>query len=198
MNGSSGSAGFTTISKQYTLPTMYKAIDEGVDMLQLEILANNKDRLNYFIDSVGKYISDTKHNPIAYIFEFKTESNKTTSVDVAMSVVNEKHMEATVVMAAFDIAVLKYVHQKYPGIKTALICKADSKSSFRKQLNDLGFDPSIYYAEYPLVNDALVKDCKSRKIRLMTWIVNDKEEIKKLRRMGVSGINSDTPNLFSE
>jgi len=198
LNKETGLPSFTRISKQFTLPNIYKAIDEGVNMIQLEVLANNKERLIYFVDSVEKYVSEKKKGPQLYMLEMKGDANPGPLVEMVMNVVNEKQLAERVVVTSFDIKLLQNLHQRYPTIKTALASRADNKNSFRKQLNDLDFTPTIYYAEYPLINDALVKDCHNRKIILMTWAVNDKEEVNKLRKMGVRGIMTDHPDLLNE
>jgi glycerophosphoryl diester phosphodiesterase len=44
----------------------------------------------------------------------------------------------------------------------------------------------------------LVKECKSKKVKLIPWTVNNISSINKLTKMGVDGIISDYPNLFFE
>ena len=113
-----------------------------------------------------------------------------------MKVVNEKGIAARTVIQSFDIRTLQYLHANYPKIKTALLVEADNKSSFRKQLKDLGFTPTIYSPEASLITAELIKECHSKKIKVIPWTVNDKARIEELKMMGVNGVISDYPNLF--
>ena len=71
------------------------------------------------------------------------------------------------------------------------------KQSLQEQLKALGFTPTIYSPEYSLVNESLIKACHNLDIKIIPWTVNSKEEIQRLKSLGVDGIISDFPNLFS-
>ena len=44
----------------------------------------------------------------------------------------------------------------------------------------------------------LIDHCRNYKTKVIPWTVNDKKEMKGLKRMGVDGIITDYPNLFNE
>ncbi len=169
-------------------------------------IAVYKPRLADLIDSVERYISVKKSKKVLYNIETKTMPSTDNVfhpapeafVDMLMRVINEKGIADRVIIQSFDIRTLQYLHQKYPSIKTSLLAEADNKSSFRKQIKDLGFTPTIYSPELALVTDVLVKDCHSRKMKIIPWTVNDKSEIGRLRSLKVDGVISDYPNLFNE
>lgn len=119
-------------------------------------------------------------------------------VELLMKEVKENNMEDFVIIQSFDFRTLQYLHKHYPTIKTAMLVEAVSKSSFRKQMKDIGFTPTIYSPESVMVIPALIKDCHDRNIKIIPWTVNDKEKIKEFKKMGVDGIISDYPNLFNE
>jgi len=113
-----------------------------------------------------------------------------------MKVIQQKKIEERVIIQSFDRRTLQYLHKKYPSIKTTLLVEALDKNSFRKQLKDLGFNPTIYSPEQVLVNSNLIRECHKRNIEIIPWTVNDKKEIIKLKKMGIDGIISDYPDLF--
>lgn len=115
-----------------------------------------------------------------------------------MRVIFEKKIENRVIIQSFDIRTLHYLHKKYPKIKTALLVEDFDKKEFLKQIEDLGFVPTIYSPAQNLVTPQLVKECKSRKVKLIPWTVNNFSDIHKFTKMGVDGIISDYPNLFFE
>ena len=76
-----------------------------------------------------------------------------------------------------------------------MLVEADYKRSFRKQLDDLGFIPSIHSPAYELVTNNLIAACHEKNIRIIPWTVNDKVTFDKLKNMGVDGIITDYPDL---
>ena len=164
-----------------------------------------KPSLAALIDSVENYISATNKAKIFYNIETKTkpETDKlyhpapAAFVDMLMKVIQQKKIEDRVTIQSFDRRTLQYLHKKYPTIKTALLIEATDKNSFRKQLKDLGFTPSVYSPEQSLINPNLIAECHKRNIQIIPWTVNDKKEIIKFKKLGVDGIISDYPDLYN-
>lgn len=119
-------------------------------------------------------------------------------VELLMKVIKENEMEEYVIIQSFDFRTLQYLHKNYPKIKTAMLIEANNKSSFRKQIKDIGFTPDIYSPESIMVIPDLVKDCHDLNMKIIPWTVNDKKKIDELKKMGVDGIITDYPNLFNE
>lgn len=131
--------------------------------------------------------SDNKYHPAPAEF-----------VELLMKEIKDNQMEEYVIIQSFDFRTLQYLHQHYPNIKTAMLVEADSKSSFRKQMKDIGFTPTIYSPEMALVIPGLVNECHELNMKIIPWTVNDKKKIEELKAMGVDGIITDYPNLFNE
>ena len=166
----------------------------------------HKPLLSEVIDSVETYIKENQKPAIYYNIETKTNfqtdgvyhPEPKEFVDLMMDVIFEKKIENRVIIQSFDIRTLHYLHQKHPDIKTALLVEDFDKKDFLKQIEDLGFVPTIYSPAQNLVTPKLVKECKSKKVKLIPWTVNNISSINKLTKMGVDGIISDYPNLFFE
>ncbi len=119
-------------------------------------------------------------------------------VELLMKEIKENEMEDQVIIQSFDFRTLQYLHKNYPKIKTAMLVEANNKSSFRKQIKDIGFTPDIYSPEFTLVIPDLIKDCHDLNMQIIPWTVNDKKKINELKKMGVDGIITDYPNLFND
>ncbi len=166
----------------------------------------HKPLLSEVIDSVEIYAKENRKSPLYYNIETKTtpetdgifHPEPKEFVDLIMRVIFEKKIENRVIIQSFDIRTLHYLHQKHPEIKTALLVEDFDKKEFLKQIEDLGFDPTIYSPAQNLVTPKLVKECKSKGVKLIPWTVNDLKSIDSLTKMGVDGIISDYPNLFLE
>lgn len=165
-----------------------------------------KPSLSALIDSVEAYTSKNRLPKVYYNIETKTLPSTDNVfhpapapfVDMLMKVILDKHIAKRVIIQSFDMRTLKYLHQKYPKIKTALLVDGADRNSFRKQLNDLGFTPTIYSPEQILVTANLISSCHEKNIKIIPWTVDEKSKIEELKAMGVDGIISDYPNLFYE
>ena len=174
--------------------------------LQQQKMVVHKPSLANLIDSVENYISEKKVAKVFYNIETKTQPATdnifhpapVAFVDMLMKVIKEKKIEDRVIIQSFDMRTLQYLHKKYPAVKTALLIELTDRNSFRKQIKDLGFIPSIYSPEQGLVTPNLIASCHEKKIRIIPWTVDDKKEILRLKAMGVDGIITDYPNLFNE
>lgn len=166
----------------------------------------HKPLLSDVIDSVENYTKVNHKSALYYNIETKTlpqtdgvfhpEPKK--FVDLMLRIILEKKIENRVIIQSFDPRTLQYLHQKHPTIKTALLVEDFDKKDFFKQIEDLGFVPTIYSPAQELVTQELIKECHSKKVKLIPWTVNNIETIRKFVTMGVDGIISDYPNLFFE
>jgi glycerophosphoryl diester phosphodiesterase len=119
-------------------------------------------------------------------------------VELLVAVIKEKNVEERVIIQSFDFRTLRYLHEKYPAIKTAMLIEDSDEDDFDGQLRRLGYTPGIYSPNYELVDEKLVKQAHDKGMKIIPWTVNDKKQIKKLQKMGVDGIITDYPNLFKD
>ena len=139
----------------------------------------------YNIETKSKPATDGIHHPAPQEY-----------VDLLMAVVKEAKVEDRVIIQSFDPRTLQIVHSQYPGIKTALLIEDFDKRPLKKQLQELGFTPTIYSPAYSLVTATLLLDCHRKKMKVVPWTVDDKATMDKLVGMGVDGIITDYPDLF--
>jgi glycerophosphoryl diester phosphodiesterase len=164
-----------------------------------------KPRLADMFDSVFRYMM-TMRRLVPIMYNIETKCLPATDniyhpepgpfVELLMKVIMEKGMEKYVTIQSFDFRSLQYLHQHYPDMQTAMLIEEDDKVPFEEQLKKLGFTASTYSPHYSLVTAGLVKQCHEKNMRLIPWTVNNKNEMERLKEMGVDGIISDYPNLF--
>jgi len=173
---------------------------------QQQKLKAYKPLLSEVFDSVKNYMMTARRPFPFYNIETKTtpETDGTFHprpeefVDLLMAVINRYELSEQVIIQSFDTRTLKYLHKKFPAVKTSLLIEPNNNFSFRKQLRDLGFKPTIYSPEMSLVSENLVKEAHAEGIKIIPWTVNDISKIRELRSIGVDGIITDYPNLFNE
>ncbi|TKC61078.1 glycerophosphodiester phosphodiesterase [Pedobacter hiemivivus] len=115
-------------------------------------------------------------------------------VKLLMDVITEKGITPYVVIQSFDKRTLQILHKKYPNVRTSYL--VDNKKTVAQNLEDLGFNPFILSPAFKMVTANLVKQCHERKIKVIPWTANTKEDIANLKQLNVDGIISDYPGLF--
>lgn len=172
---------------------------------QQQKIAAYKPLMSELIDSTEWY-AQTKRKKVMYNIELKTNAAYDGSkqppveetVDLVMQVVKEKKIENHCYLQSFDFRPLQILHKKYPTIVTAVLISDKDKRTFEQQLNDLGYAPAMYSPHYSLVNAPLIAACHQRGIKIIPWTVNTKEDIKRLKELGVDGIITDYPDYFTQ
>ncbi|HMO62651.1 MAG TPA: glycerophosphodiester phosphodiesterase family protein [Ferruginibacter sp.] len=172
---------------------------------QQEKIPAHKPSLEAVFDTVLAY--QQKHQRPFPFFNIETKTLPHTDnvfhpapevfVDRLMKVIREKKMEPWVMIQSFDVRTLQYLHRQYPAIPAVLLVEDFDKRGFEAHLQWLGFTPAVYSPHYSLVDAALIEKCHKLKVKLIPWTVNDKATLDKLTVMGVDGIITDYPNLFT-
>jgi glycerophosphoryl diester phosphodiesterase len=119
-------------------------------------------------------------------------------IELIMSVVKEKQLEERVIIQSFDFRTLKYLHEKYPSIKTAMLIEDSDVNDFEGQLKRLGYTPQIYIPNHNLVDAELVKQCHDKGMKIIPWTVNDVKQFKKLKKLGIDGVITDYPDVIKD
>lgn len=154
------------------------------------------------IDAVEAYAKTARQPAPRYNVEVKLQTGNAVwpafredFVKATMDVILKKGIEKRVMIQSFDAGMLEMIKRNYPEIKTSYLV---GKGDLEANLGKLSFTPDIYSPYYPLVNKDLVDQCHRRKMQIIPWTVNTKVKIDQLKALGVDGIISDFPNLFSK
>jgi len=162
-----------------------------------------KPLLSETIDSVEAYVKSKKLKKPNYTIEtalirkgdveFQPEPSE--FVELIMDVVKAKKLTKRVTIQSLDIRTLQYLHEKYPKIKTSLMI--DEKEELEKNIETLGFTPTVYSPYYVLVGKGLVERCHAMGVKIIPWTVNTSKLMKYLIDLGVDGLVTDYPNVYS-
>jgi glycerophosphoryl diester phosphodiesterase len=117
-------------------------------------------------------------------------------VELVVNLIQQKNISNRTTIQSFDIRPLKVLHQKYPTIQTAYLVFGKECGDAQKQIQLLGFTPTIYSPEYKYVTKETVDYCHAHQMKIIPWTVNTKKEIDALIALGVDGLISDYPNFF--
>jgi glycerophosphoryl diester phosphodiesterase len=172
---------------------------------QQEKAPAKKPLLADVIDAVEAYIQMHKLPPVQYNIETKSEPEgddsyhpkPTEFVNLLLAVIQGKGITSRTIIQSFDVRTIQLVHSQYPEIKTAFLVENTSAKELTTQLKTLGFIPTIFSPAYQFVDQKLVNSCHRKGMHLIVWTVNTLPEMQKMLDLGVDGIISDYPNLFS-
>jgi glycerophosphoryl diester phosphodiesterase len=174
------------------------------DFPRQQKIAVHKPLLSDLIKATETYAKEKGKTPLWYNIETKSKEGGDGKqhpapeefVDLLVAVIQSEGIAPRTVIQSFDFRTLRLVHQKYPAIKTSMLIENTDKRSLDAQLKELGFVPFVYSPHFSLVTPQLIKACHNKNIKVIPWTVNTKEDIEKLKTIGVDGVISDYPDLF--
>jgi glycerophosphoryl diester phosphodiesterase len=160
--------------------------------------------LGELIDSVERYTREKRLEPAIYNIEIKASPDQdnlyhpapTALIDLVMEVVKASGIKNRFYIQSFDIRQIQEVHNRYPGVVTGFLT-SKKDISLEENIKRIGFNPEIYSPHYKLATEELIEKCHAQGMKFVPWTVNNLEEMQALKTMGVDGIITDYPNLFS-
>lgn len=97
------------------------------------------------------------------------------------------------VVSSFLPEVLLRLRDLDDGLPLGYICDQEKKLALWTELPITTFFP-----QHRLVSQGLVGEAHARSLKLMTWTVNDRQDMLRFAEWGVDGLISDSPTLLSE
>jgi glycerophosphoryl diester phosphodiesterase len=163
-----------------------------------------KPLLTELIDSVETYAA-SKGKKMRYNIEIKSNSRfdgvrhpePKVFTDMLLQVLKNKKILDRVTIQSFDTRPLQYLHQAYPTVTLSYLVEKNS-GTFQEQMDKLGFTPQVYSPLYTMLDKDIVDACHSKGMKVIPWTVNTVAEIQSLVKLGVDGLISDYPDLFSQ
>lgn len=167
-------------------------------------IAAYKPLLSQLIDSVETHAKSKGHN-IRYNIEVKSNEKfdgirhpePQAFTELLMQVLKDKKTLDRTTIQSFDTRPLQYLHKTYPAVTLSYLVEKAS-GTFQQQLDKLGFVPDIYSPQYALLTKEILHQCHAKKMKVVPWTVNTIKEMDTLIEMGVDGIISDYPDLFTQ
>lgn len=141
--------------------------------------------VDYSIEIKSEIAGDVKYHPAPKEFS-----------DLVYNLLDQYLPLERVVIQSFDFRVLKYWKKKYPKVRLAAL--VENFNSASSNLQALGFSPSVYSPDLKLLNLETVKFLQKKKIRVIPWTVNEIDDMKRAKAMGVDGFITDYPNRAAE
>lgn len=96
-------------------------------------------------------------------------------------------------VSSFDPIFLRVMRRRMPKIPLAFL--TEKRETFAESRRRLGFLPAIYSPFYKNITVRTVENAHKKGVKIMTWTVNEKADVDRLKRWGVDGVITDYPDL---
>jgi glycerophosphoryl diester phosphodiesterase len=159
-----------------------------------------KPLLKDVFGEVQKYVRKNKLKPVRYNIEIKSNPAGDNVYHPAASVfarmiydeVLTHKMRKNVIIQSFDVRPLQEL-RKLP-VKLPLALLVMNKDGIEKNLEKLGFRPDTYSPHFSLIDEATITYCRTRKIKIVPWTVNEIVDFERMKKFDLDGIITDYPD----
>ena len=117
--------------------------------------------------------------------------------DLCMEVLESLNLGDRLIIQCFDDRALNYINQKYPGHILSYLLE-DYDTDLEAAMARLDFTPQWLSPQHDNVNQALMDFAHERGMKVVTWTVDQKEEMRRLIGLGVEAIISNYPDRLME
>jgi len=176
-----GSLGNKNFPHQEKIMIAKPLLSEVIVAVENHIKSYGSYEVDYNIEIKSSPEGDKKFHPSVEEFS-----------DLVYNLVDQYLPLERIVIQSFDFRVLKYWHKKYPHIRLAAL--VENTKSIDKNLEALGFKPSVYSPYFKLLTKDKVNYLQKQKIRVIPWTVNEVSDMLSLKGMGVDGFITDYPD----
>jgi len=214
--------GASAYEPENTLRAIAKAVDLGAPVVEVDVRRCKSGELVIFHDedlsrlfNINTKLSDLtlqelRKYKVGGIAEIPTLNEVLEFVKGKVKLfieVKEKGIEGSVVSMVRDsgllddVAIISFYHEVIVNVKN-LEPKAHvgliTSHPYLNIHNLTKYGVEILLPRHNLVTGRLVKEVRSRGIKIIPWVVNDVALAIKLRNLGVDGIASDKPDIINE
>jgi glycerophosphoryl diester phosphodiesterase len=163
----------------------------------------NKPSLEDMVNSVEAYCFYNERIKPYYNIEIKSQPewydtlvpSPAEFVKLVLKETADLGIQKRVCIQSFDPAVMIELNKQAPKVTNAFL--VENLDGFEANMAKLDFTPDIYSPYYKFIDVALVTLVHAKKMKLIPWTVNEVEEMKRLKDLGVDGIITDYPDRIS-
>lgn len=159
-----------------------------------------KPLLRDVFKEVGIYVKKHKLKPVRFNVEIKAGLEGDNIYHPIPSVfakfvydeIKAYKMENNVIVQSFDVRPLQELRKISPKLPLALL--VGNKDGIEKNLEKLGFLPDTYSPHFSLVDEATVKYCRQKGLKIIPWTINEIADMERMKTFNLDGIITDYPD----
>jgi len=215
--------GASFFSKENTLESFQGAIDQGADMVELDVQMTKDNKLiilhDVHIDRISEGVGLVRNFNLEDIRKINIfGKEKIPTLDDALNlllgrvgiVLDLKRIEAvpyilkyfknyklkeSCIVSSFKKAAIKSIKHYDNKIKVGLICWRPTRRKIKYCVNN---KIDFIHPNYLFLNKRTYRRIKKSKLGINVWTVNYKRNLRKLLKMEISGIITDRPRVIKK
>lgn len=180
-----GSAGNKNFPEQTKMKVYKPLLKDVFTEVQKYLRKNKLKQVKYNIEIKSNPAGDSLYHPIPAVF-----------ARLVYDEVRANKMLKNVIIQAFDVRPLQEF-RKF-SVKLPLAFLVSNKDGIEKNFAALGFQPEIYSPHFSLVDAAAVAYCRTRRMKIIPWTVNEIADLERMKKFGLDGIITDYPDRAVE
>jgi glycerophosphoryl diester phosphodiesterase len=169
--------------KQQKIPVVKPTLEEVVTSVEQKIKKNKLNKVTYSIEAKLSPETDTIFHPKPLPF-----------AKLLLHEIIRLKIKDKVMVQSFDVRFLRAFRQLNEEIPLVLL--VENSLSLRDNIDILGFAPTIYSPQFKLIHEKMIKEAHELGIKIIPWTVNEVEDMKKMKDLGVNGLITDYPDRF--
>ncbi len=167
--------------EQQRIPAKKPLFEEAVKIIESEAAKNDYKTPRYNIDIRFRSEQEAIFLPSPQEFG-----------QLMVQAISETGIKDRILISSYSEVMLHIIKDLEPEIPLALIVETDFPPE--ENIDFLGFVPAVYSPDYKLVDEALVRLCREKNMKLIPWTVNEKEAMQAMIELGVDGLITDYPD----
>ncbi len=160
----------------------------------------NKPLLTEVFREIEKYTKSKKIARVRYNIEIKSSPEGDGAfhpapaevVSLVMDDIAKFKLQDHVIVQSFDVRPLQEIRKSHPKLPLALL--VGNPEGAEKNLAKLGFIPDTYSPHFSLVNEALVKFCREKGLKVVPWTINEVADLERMKTFDLDGVITDYPD----
>ncbi len=176
-----GSLGNRRFPKQQKIKTCKPLLSEVFAETQKYAKAKRLKSVMYNIETKSTTAGDNIYNPPPAVF-----------AKLLCDEIIKNKMQRSVTVQSFDVRTLQEF-KKFP-VRIPLVLLVENRDGIEKNIERLGFQPDVYSPNFALIDDATVKYCREKGIKIIPWTVNEITDLERMKKFNLDGIITDYPD----
>lgn len=176
-----GSLGNKRFPEQQKIKTYKPLLSEVFAETQKYIRAKKLENVMYNIETKSTLTGDNIYNPPPAVF-----------AKLLYDEILKNKMQSRVTVQSFDVRTLQEF--KKFSVKMPLVLLVENREGIEKNIERLSFQPEVYSPNYLLVDEATIKYCRAKNIKIIPWTVNEIADLERMKKLGLDGIITDYPD----
>ena len=181
----------------------------NAEMPEQQPVATPKRKLVEVVTAVEAYTKKHQLTPMNYNIEIKCDPNYDGGiegrdwpeyhefVDICIAVLDSLGLGDRLIIQTFDTRSLNYLNETYPGHHLSYLVGGGA-GTYEQFMGRLNFTPEWLSPAWQIMDKEMVDRAHADGMKIVTWTVDDKEQMRKVIDMGVEAVISNYPNRLLE